>query len=131
MTVGLSTTVRNNECDDTVDRLNAGKVQIYDGSRPADADTAVTTQTQLAEFILDSPAFGDAAAGVASGLGLPKATYALDTSTATWARIVDISDVVYMDGSVGTSSADVIVNTTSFVLDELVNLTALSYSRPA
>jgi hypothetical protein len=50
-------------CDAIVDRVDlggAGKLRIYDGTQPADPDTAVSTQVLLAEITLANPAFNSA-----------------------------------------------------------------------
>ena len=65
---------------------------IYDGAEPADADTAITTQNELVEFVLPDPVFG-AAADVAGGaLVTANAVTEVDAAadgTATWFRIYD------------------------------------------
>ena len=73
--MATNTTISNDAakaaCDAVVDLLDAGagaaKVQIYDGSQPANPDVAVTTQTKLAELTCNDPAFGDAADDDPSG----------------------------------------------------------------
>ena len=72
----------------------AGQVIIYAGTEPADADTAITTQTVLAEIDLADPAFGAASdnnpGAIASASGLPKTdTSANATGTASFFRVID------------------------------------------
>ena len=88
--------------------LNGGFLRFYDGTRPADPDTAITTQVQLASMRFPSPAFQAAVAGVASAYPLisDNATVA---GTATWCRAFESDGVsVMFDDDV---PADVVLNT--------------------
>ena len=123
--------------NNALDAANSGTLVIYNGSQPANADTALSGQTALATFALANPAF--AAAGGGSGstttkaLNIPSAVAASATGTASWFRIYKSDAVTAVaDGSVGTSSADLIVATTSFVSGATVTLTGTNqYSLPA
>ena len=106
--------------------LNNGYLRIYDGSQPATADTALSGQTLLAELRFNATAFGASVAGVATANAITSGT-AGATSTATWFRCLksDGTTVVY-DGSVGTATADLVLNATSIVSGATVSVTALS-----
>ena len=94
--------------------LNNGYLRLYSGTQPATADTAVTTQTLLAELRWNATAFGAASSGVATANAITADTSADNTGTATWFRALksDGTTVVF-DGSVGTSGADLNLNSTS------------------
>ena len=46
---------------------NSGKLRIYDGSQPTDANTAVGAQVKLAELTLNATAFAASAASGSAG----------------------------------------------------------------
>lgn len=119
--------------DAVVDRIDlgsgAGKVRIYDGSQPATADTAVSSQVLLAELTMSDPAFGAASNGVATASAISDDTSANATGTASWFRVVDSDNNAVFDGTVGTSSADLILNTVSIVAGATVSITALTYTQ--
>jgi hypothetical protein len=108
--------------------LNSGKLRIYDGSQPANANTAVSTQTLLAELTFNATAFGAASAGVAAANAITSATAAA-TGTAAWFRAVksDGTTVVW-DGSVGTSGANLNLATVAISSGATVSVSALTYT---
>jgi hypothetical protein len=108
--------------------LNSGKLRIYDGSQPANANTAVSTQNLLAELTFNATAFGAASAGVATANAITSATAAA-TGTAAWFRAVksDGTTVVW-DGSVGTSGANLNLATVAISSGATVSVSALTYT---
>ena len=133
MTIGYVETVRNARLEvvrDAVDAgSGAGKLLLYDGTRPA-TGAAVTTQTLLVSFTLADPCM----TGITGGVGTwdldPDITATAETftgtKTATWARWVDSDDAAVCDGAVGEagSGADVIVSDTDLVAGQAVKATA-------
>lgn len=108
---------------------NSGLLRIYDGTQPADASTAVTTQTLLAELTLNSTAFGAAVAGVATANSITSDSTADASGTATWFRVVKSDGTtVLWDGSVGTSGCDLNLNTAAIEAGAVVAVTALTYT---
>lgn len=94
-------------------RLAGGYLRIYSGTQPAGPSVAVTTQTLLAEHRFGSPAFGAAAASVATATAIASVT-AQATGTATWFRALQADGVTAeMDGNAGTSAANLILASTS------------------
>ena len=109
----------------------AGKVRIYSGAQPAGPDTAIGAQVLLAEFTLSDPAFATGSTGQRTVSGTPKTTTGLAAGTAAWARIVDSANVAVVDGSVGTSGTDFIINTTTISVGLNLSLTSGSLTLPA
>lgn len=108
---------------------NSGLLRIYDGTQPATADTAVSTQTLLAELTLNSTAFGAAVAGVATANSITSDSTADASGTATWFRVVKSDGTtVLWDGSVGTSGCDLNLNTAAIEAGAIVAVTALTYT---
>lgn len=109
---------------------NSGFLRIYDGTQPANADTAVSTQTLLAELTLNADAFAAASNGVATANAITADSSANATGTATWFRVVRSNGTsVMFDGSVGTSGADLNLNTTSIVAGANVSITSFTYTQ--
>lgn len=120
---------RNRALDAITARANNGKLRIYDGSQPADADTAITTQTLLAELTFGATAFGAASAGSASANAITSDPSANATGTATWFRIVESDGTTpVMDGSVGTSGCNMNMATTSIVAAAIISVSSLTVS---
>lgn len=126
MTTGYSTTLRNAQLDAITTAVgNAGKLRIYDGTRPATGGTATTL---LAEFTLGSPFSGAASSGSMSPT-LPSNTTGAAAGTATWFRIVTSGGTFVIDGSVGTSGADCNLNTTTISVGVTVAVTGFTIAR--
>jgi len=123
MTVGFSTTIRNARADAITTNAGAScKLRIYNGTRPATGGTATTL---LAELTCNAT-FAPAASGGVLTLNAITADASADaTGTATWARIVKSDGTTHvLDCSVGTSAADIILNTTSIVIGANVSVTS-------
>jgi hypothetical protein len=125
----LSNAGANAEADAVADLLDDGYLRIYDGTQPANADTAVGSQVLLAELRFANPAFGAASAGVATANAVTQDSSANNTGTASWFRALksDGSTVMF-DGSVGTSGCNLNLNTTSIVSGAPVSVTALTFT---
>lgn len=115
--------------DAVVDTLDSGYLRIYDGTIPATADTAITTQVLLAELRFNATAFGAASNGVATANAFTADSAADNTGTASWFRAFrsDGTTVVF-DGTVGTSGEDLNLNTVSIVASGSVSVTSMTYT---
>ena len=112
---------------------NGGHVTIYDSTgtgQPATPDVAITSQVLLATVTLGSPAFGAASAGIATANAITSGT-AVATGTAAWWRAFKSDGTTAeLDGSVGTSAADMIIATTSIVSGATVSVSSLTVGMP-
>ena len=105
-------------------RLNGGSLLIYDGSQPADADTAVSTQNLLATLTLPNPAFGAAASGVATANAISSVA-AGAAGTAAWFRALTSGAAKVCDGTVGVgSSYDCNINAVAIAIGATVAVTS-------
>lgn len=105
---------------------NSGLLRIYDGSQPANADVAISTQVLLAELTMNATAFL-VAAGVATANAVTQDASANNTGTASWFRLVKSDGTtVLMDGSVGTSGADCNLDSVSITAAVPVSITAFT-----
>lgn len=122
-----SDTCVNAEADAIGGALNNGLIRIYDGSQPANADTAVSGQTLLAELTFGADAFPAASAGLLTANAITSDSSANATGTASWARILASNGTtVYFDGTVGTSSANVVINSTAISSGAAVSCSSLT-----
>ena len=124
-------------CDAIVDLCDvggAGKLRIYDGTQPTDADTAIGAQVKLAELALGNPAFGAAAdanpGGRATANAVTADSSADATGTATWFRVVNNAGTTLWDGSVGTSGCDMNLNSVSITLGANVSISSWTFTVP-
>jgi len=126
----LSHATANAAANAVVDLLDSGYIRIYTASQPANADTAISDQTLLAELRFGATAFGAASDGVATAEAITQDASANATGTASWFRALksDGTTVVF-DGSVGTATADLILTSTSIVETQPVSITALTYAQ--
>ena len=125
----FSTTLRNARGDAITTAVgNAGKLRIYSGSEPADANTAITSQTLLSEHSLATPFAASTSAGVLSPT-LPSQVNASATGTASFYRVYksDGTTCVLQD-TVGTSGAGMNLNTTAIVSGGPVVINSWAYT---
>lgn len=129
LTPKFSNVCVNAEADAVGGALNNGYIRIYDGSQPATADTAVGAQVLLAELRFGADAFPAAVDGVITANAITDDSAANATGTATWARILASNGTsTYFDGSVGTATSNVILNTTSIVTGAVVSCSSLVFT---
>jgi hypothetical protein len=96
--------------------LAGGEIRIYDGTRPASANTAISTQTLLVTFEIPDPA-GDVDDGVFTGDAIDTAMV-VESGTAAWARVVDSSAGTVFDGDVGLDGSGALIEIDNLSLVE-------------
>ncbi len=140
--MALQTTISNAAaiaaCNAVVDLLDAGAgaalLRIYDGTQPTNPDVAITTEVLLAELTYSDPAFGAAAdatpGGRATASAITDDSSANATGTASWFRTVDSNGLAVIDGSVGTSGADLNLNTVSITSGATVSVSSHTVTMP-
>lgn len=121
--------------NEALDALTAffddGYLRIYDGTKPATAATAITTQILLAELRFDNPAFGASSAGVAVANAIADETNAPASGTATWFRVFKSDGTsVVMDGSVGLSNAEIVLTSTAVTIGGTVSVPSFQITAP-
>lgn len=128
--ISLAATVAAAMAQALADKINAGSgagtLCIYSGTQPATADTAITTQTLLAQLTFSDPCEASVTSGVITFDTITPDTSANATGTATWFRIYDSDSVAVMDGSVGTSGCDLNINSVSIVSGTYIGATSAS-----
>lgn len=122
---------RNRALDAVTVRLNSGYMRFYSGTRPTNADTALSGNTLLAECRFGATAFGAAAAGVATANSITADSSADAAGTCTFARLFESDGTtVVCDLSVGTSGAEINMNTTTFSVGLSMQIWNFTISMP-
>jgi hypothetical protein len=98
-------------------------IKIYQGTQPTNANTAISGQTLLVSLTI-SGGFGTDSDGTLT-LGTVSDGTAVATGTAEFFRITKSDGTtVIMDGSVGTSGADLNLNNTSIATTQVVGISS-------
>lgn len=98
-------------------------IHIYQGTQPADANTAISGQTLLVSLTVTG-SFGTDSDGTITLSSVANGT-AVATGTAQFFRITKSDNsTVIMDGSVGTSGCDMNLNNTSIASTQVVSITS-------
>ena len=107
--------------------FRSAKVRIYNGTRPANVGTAITSQTMLVELTCNATAFAAAAAsGVLTANAISNGTAAA-TGTASWSRVFQSNGTTAIaDADVATSGSDLNLNNTSIATGQTVSVTSFT-----
>lgn len=126
----LANVTASASADGAMALANNGFFDIYDGTQPANANTAITTQVRLASCTFGATAFGAAVNGVATANAIGSDTDADASGTATWFRWYKSDHTTaILDGSVGTSGADLNLTTTTIGIHGTVAITSFTYTQ--
>lgn len=118
-----------------IDAGTAAIMEIYDGTQPADADTAIGAQVKLATLTFSATAFG-AASDANPGGRIAAATITSDSSadatgTASWFVIrTQAAGTICAMGSVGTGTNDLVMNTVAFTAGSAIGVSAFTITMP-
>lgn len=147
LSMALATRISNEAalgaCDYVVGRLDEGSgaaiIRILDGTQAADPDTAIGAQVTLATLVCSDPAFGSASdanpGGRATASAITSDSSADNTGTASWFRASATNDGAislddHIDGSVGTGTNDMVLNTVSIVSGATVSISSWTVTMP-
>ena len=126
--VRVADTTRDAMMDEFDTQSNAGTamlIQIYSGTQPATADTALSGNTLLATLTASATAWGASSNGVLTLAAVTDDSSADATGTATFARCpIQAAGAVVFDCDVGTSGTTIILNTVSIVSGGTVSITS-------
>jgi len=126
----LSAAARSAAADAITALIGAsGFLDIYDGAQPTNPDTALGSQVKLAHLALSADAFGDASSGVSTANAISDDAAADATGTAAWFTITTSGGTRVIEGSVGTSAANLIVGTVAFVANAVISVTSLTLTQ--
>lgn len=144
MTLSLTNAEALTCCDVIVDSADTGAVapnpvlRIYNGTPPANVDTALSGNTLLAELAMSNPAFGDAAdaapGAIATAGAISPDTDADVTGTASFFRIMDrqASPVPRIQGAVTATGGggELELNSIEIQSGAKVEVTSLTVTMP-
>lgn len=136
MAIYWSDTVRNATLDAWETAIGATpKVRIYGGSVPANEAAALGAATLLAEFTLAADWASAAASGTKSLSGLPVSVTgdagAGAGTAAAFYRIYDSAGTTcHEQGTVGTTGADMTIDSATIASGQTVRITAWSKTAP-
>lgn len=119
---------RNAALDAALDVVNGGKLRIYDGTQPTDADTALGAQVLLADLALNATAWAAASSASKSANAITADSSADATGTATWGSFLTSANVRKWDFSVGTATVNLVLNTASIVTGANVSVSSFTAS---
>ena len=127
--MALNTQVSDNTVNVQADALaalcNSGTINIYDGTQPATADTAISGNTLGVTLTFGSTAFGSAVSGLITANAITSGV-AVATITPTWARIFKSDGTtVVMDVSAGASGANLTIG--AFTSGTTVSATSFTH----
>lgn len=106
----------------------AGSIKVYSGSAPADVAAALGGATLLGTLPLSATSFPTAVGGtnevLATANAITSDTSADASGTASFFRAVNNAGTAVIQGTVGTSLADMIVNTTAVTAGDTIACTS-------
>jgi hypothetical protein len=123
----IATGVRNSMCNALVDAIDAGSTNANGKIRGYTAAFA----SMLFECDFANPAFGAAASGVATANAIADETSAPAAGDAAVGRVVDRDLATVFEFTIGTSGADLILNSVSISLGAVVSITSMTVTQPA
>ena len=124
MALGYVATLRNAQLDAITTAVGtSGKIRIYSGTRPATGGTATTLLAELPCSATFAPA---ASAGVLTVNAITSDASADATGTASWFRVLTSANAAVIDGDVGTSGADLNLNSVSLTAGGSVAITSFT-----
>ncbi|MCL5745166.1 MAG: hypothetical protein M1541_14785 [Acidobacteria bacterium] len=127
-TLSRSNAAVNAEADNVCALLNNGYLRIYSGTQPANADTALSGNTLLAELRFSAMAFAAAVAGQAVANAIATVTAAASGTASFFRTFKSDGSTAVMDGSVGTAGSDCNINATAIAIGANVSVSSMSYT---
>jgi len=131
MAIRLANATANAAANGIGDLCDAGILRIYSGTIPTDANTAIGAQTILAELTMNAAAFPSGTNGVITAAAITQDTSANATGTASFYRLfASNGTTVILDGTVGTSGADLNLNSVSIQAGAAVQISSYTLTVP-
>lgn len=127
MALTVPTASRNAMCNAFVDLLDVGSGQATGDLRMYTAAFA----TLLATLLFSNPAFGNSAVGVATASAITADSSADASGTAAVWRARDRDAATVVEGTLGTSGADINFNTVTWTSGDNISVSSLTITVPA
>lgn len=122
--------VAANAAADAIARLlDGGKLRIYSGTQPTNANTALSGNTLLAELTFNATSAPAASAGVLTFNAITADSSADNTGTASFFRALKADGTtVVLDGTVGTSGTNMVIATVSISAGQTVSCSSFVHT---
>lgn len=123
-------------CDAVTGALGTSPtLRIYAGTAPTDADASLSSNTLLAELAMSPTPFNAATDGnpnaIAAANTISNDTAADNTGTASfWRMYKSDATTCVIQGTVGTSGAELNLNSLSLVTGEIVSVSSFTFTMP-
>ena len=124
---------RNAALDAIRASFNSGLVRVYSGTRPTNADTALSGNTLLAQLTLNATAFPAASGGVLTANAITNDAAADATGTASFVRVLQSDGTtVLADFSVSATGGggEMQFSTISFAATVVVSMSSFTITYP-
>lgn len=118
-----------------IDAGTAAVINLYSGTAPANADAALAGNTLLAQMVCSATAFlsitdtGTAARATFAAISPDTSADASGTAT-FWRLLTQSGGTVILQGTAGTSAADLILNTVAITAGSQVSITSATIDMP-
>jgi len=131
MPLRKNTALRNEQADALGSQFDAGTLEIYTGTQPADPNSAVTGSL-LATITIPNPAFAAASGGAVAKSGTWTTT-ATGTGVAGYARFISADTLKTMDAVVTNvpGGNDLLINNVDIAIGNTVTVVSLILTTPA
>jgi hypothetical protein len=120
--------------DNLTARCSGGTIKVYTGTRPASADDELPAGGILIlAYDLPTPCFPASVDGNPNAVATANvlgASVAEDSGVATWFRVESSASVPVMDGNVGTTDADLILESTTIANGQSVSISSWIITLP-
>lgn len=127
MALSYDTTVRNTRLDALTTAIGTnGIIKIYGGAVPANVGASLGSATLLAQLNCSSTFAPASSGGLLTANAITTENSADGTGTATFFRITTSGGVAKIQGTCGTSGADMNFNSTAIALGVTVAITSLT-----
>jgi hypothetical protein len=118
-------TLKNGQLDQITSAIStSGLLRIYSGTQPTNPDTALSGNTLLAELACSATFAPGASGGILTASAITADSSADATGTATFGTLTTSGGTRKVDFSVGTSGADLNLNTVSIVSGAQVSVSS-------
>lgn len=127
MALQFSTTLRNNRLDQITSAVGgSGLLRIYSGTAPANVAAALSGNTLLAELTCNATFAPSASNGTLTLNSITQDSSADATGTASFFRLLTSGGTAIVQGTVGTSGADLNLNSVAISSGAAVSVTSFT-----
>jgi hypothetical protein len=120
----------NAEANALAPLLNAGKLILFDSTMPDGSTGACSTQAQIVTLTFNTTAFITATSGVLTANAITAGNSTFSSTAAFFRAYGPLGSTVYLQGSVGTAAADLILNAIQITSGATVSVSSFVHTVP-